>query len=94
MDELAVTVNIADRPYKLRIERREEELVRNAAKSIEEQMKHYANHFEYKDKQDLLAMVALQFTTSNIEKENELNFRNQEMLKKLLEIDAALSKKV
>ena len=91
MDELSITVVIADRPYKLTISREEEEPVRNAAKAIDEQIKKYASYFEYKDKQDLLAMVALQFSTSSIDFENQLRYQNDEMLKKLTEIDEVLT---
>ncbi len=91
MDELSVTVVIADRPYKLTIERREEETVRAAAKAIEEQMKSYASHFQFKDKQDLLAMVALQFSTSAIDLDNRIKFSEKGLLLKLEEINGLLA---
>lgn len=91
MDELSVTVVIADRPYKLTIERREEETVRAAAKAIEEQMKNYASHFQFKDKQDLLAMVALQFSTSAIDLDNRIKFSEKGLLLKLEEINGLLA---
>ncbi|PKO95247.1 MAG: cell division protein ZapA [Bacteroidetes bacterium HGW-Bacteroidetes-9] len=91
MDELSVTVVIADRPYKLTIERREEETVRAAAKAIEEQMKNYASHFQFKDKQDLLAMVALQFSTSSIDLDNRIKFSEKGLLLKLDEINGLLA---
>ena len=56
-----ISVIIADRPYRLRVGSEEEEIiVREAAKVINTKMKEYGSHFAYKDKQDLLAMVALQ----------------------------------
>lgn len=91
MDELSITVVIADRPYKLKVKRNEEEGVRKAAKSIEEQIQNYASYFEFKDKQDLLAMVALQFAASSIEYEGQLRYRDNEMLDKLAEIDQVLT---
>lgn len=91
MDELSITVIIADRTYKLKIERKEEETVRAAAKAIDEQMKNYANHFQYKDKQDLLAMVALQFSTSTIDLDNQINFSEKGLLLKLEEINGLLA---
>lgn len=91
MDEISITVIIADRSYKLKIERNEEEALRKAAKVIEEQMEKYANYFQYKDKQDLLAMVALQFSTSTINLEEQLNYRDNEMLDKLNDIDKVLT---
>ncbi len=91
MDELSITVVIADRPYKLKVKRSEEEGVRKAAKNIEEQMQNYASYFEFKDKQDLLAMVALQFAASSIDFEEQLRYRDNEMLGKLAEIDQVLT---
>jgi cell division protein ZapA len=91
MDEISITVVIADRSYKLKIERNEEEVLRKAAKVIEEQMEKYASYFQYKDKQDLLAMVALQYSTSSINLEEQLNYRDNEMLDKLNDIDKVLT---
>jgi cell division protein ZapA len=91
MDEISITVVIADRSYKLKIERNEEEVLRKAAKVIEEQMEKYASYFQYKDKQDLLAMVALQYSTSSINLEEQLNYRDNEMLDKLNDIDEVLT---
>lgn len=91
MDELSITVVIADRPYKLKVDRSEEEGLRKAAKAIGEQIEKYASYFEYKDKQDLLAMVALQFSASTIDLEDQLRFRDNEMLDKLAEIDKVLT---
>jgi cell division protein ZapA len=91
MDELSITVVIADRPYKLKIARSEEEGLRKATKAIEDQIENYAKYFQYKDKQDLLAMVALQFSVSAHSLEDQLKYRDNEMLDKLAEIDKVLS---
>lgn len=91
MDELSITVVIADRPYKLKVNRNEEEGLRKAAKVIEEQMEKYASYFQFKDKQDLLAMVALQFSASSIDLEEQIRYRDNEMLDKLAEIDKVLT---
>ncbi len=71
MDELSITVTIADRIYRLTIDKTEEEIVRKAARQIEERMREYAKTYAYKDKQDLLAMAALQFTTALLNKDTE-----------------------
>ena len=57
MEELTITVNIADRPYRLKIKREEEEIIRKAVKEIEHRIKEYSEHFAFNDKQDLMAMV-------------------------------------
>lgn len=91
MNELSITVVIADRPYKLKVDRSEEEGLRRAAKVIEEQIEKYASSFQFKDKQDLLAMVALQFSASTIELEEQVRYRDNEMLDNLAEIDKVLT---
>ena len=61
MEKQAITVIIAGRPYRLTINKKDEEIVRNAAKLIETRMNVYSNNYAYKDQQDLLAMASLQF---------------------------------
>lgn len=68
MEKLKINVTIADRTYPLYVGREEEEGIREAVKRINEQVTKYAEHIAYKDKQDLLAMVALQFTSDLIKK--------------------------
>ncbi len=92
MNELTVTVMIAGRPYRLTIDHRDEELVRNAAKLIETRMKEYANGYAFKDQQDLLAMVALQLATSTITFEDAASFRDNQLGGKLAEFDHLLTK--
>lgn len=67
MDELVITVNIADRPYRLTIARNEEEQIREACKLINDRIKKYAELYAFKDKQDLLAMSVLQFATEFVQ---------------------------
>ena len=83
MEEQSITVTIADRPYKLTVKREDEEIFREATKSINERLKSYAVNFAYKDKQDLLAMVALQYTTNALRNERVLAFRDKELVEKL-----------
>ena len=71
--------------------REQEEIVRNAANRVNRAIKDYAHSFEFKDQQDLLAMVALQSTVGSIQLEMEKDFREKEMEKKLVEIDEVLS---
>ena len=63
MSELSIKVNIAGRIYPLTIKRSEEQAVRKAAKEIEENIKKLQDNYAVKDKQDLLAMTALQIST-------------------------------
>ena len=60
---LSVKVSIANRSYPLRVSKEEEEKVVKAAQSINQRMKEFEENFAVKDKQDLLAMCALQFAS-------------------------------
>ena len=91
MSTFSITVNIADRPYKLKIDMEEEEVIRKAVKSINEKMKAYAESYAYKDKQDLLAMVALHFAITGDASEKEAKFVSEQLHESLLEIDSILS---
>jgi cell division protein ZapA (FtsZ GTPase activity inhibitor) len=90
MKELSISITVADRPYKLVIDDAHEELFRNAAKLIDKRIKDYSSSYAYKDKQDLLAMVALEYTTSYLQNERTTTERENEMAGKLSAIDKAL----
>ena len=90
MSELSISITIADRPYKLAIDSGHEELFRRSAKLIDKKIKEYSSNYAYKDKQDLLAMVALEFTTNFLENEIEASESKQELDDRLIGIDKAL----
>jgi cell division protein ZapA len=72
MEELTITVNIAERPYRLKIKREEEEVIRKAVKEIEQRIKEYSEHFAFNDKQDLMAMVLLHYASTAQKLESDL----------------------
>ena len=63
---LSVKVSIANRSYPLRVSKEEEDKVLSAAQSINQRMKEFEENFAVKDKQDLLAMCALQFASESM----------------------------
>ena len=89
--DLNIKVDIGGRPYTLTIGRSEEELVRKAANDVNRTINKYSKDFEYKDMQDLYAMVSLQYASSLMHIENEKSFRDKEMKDKLMEIDTELT---
>jgi cell division protein ZapA (FtsZ GTPase activity inhibitor) len=91
MPALTVTVTIADRPYRLKIKSEEEEAVRKAVKVINEKIKAYAEAYAYKDKQDLLAMVVLQFATYALNYEEGSKVNDSQVIDKLNELDKILT---
>ena len=60
-DKLKIKFSIADRVYPLTIDPSQEEGLRKAAKNIEAMIKQFEQSYSVRDKQDVLAMCALQF---------------------------------
>ena len=59
MENVSVTVNILERPYKLSVAHEAEPYLRQAASLIDSQARLFRKQYGDRDKQDLLAMVAL-----------------------------------
>jgi cell division protein ZapA len=92
MDEkINIRVVIAERPYKMAVAREQEEYVRKATKLVNNTIESYSKAFNYKDHQDLFAMVALQNTTKTVRLEAERSFKDKEMEAKLRELDEILT---
>ncbi len=70
-DRLSIRVNVADRYYPLKIERKDEEKIRKAARMINEKVLQYKQRYTDKDVQDFLAMAALQFVIKVIDSEKK-----------------------
>lgn len=87
-DKLSIKVNLVDRYYPLKIERKDEERIRKAAKLINERVLQYKQRYTDKDTQDFLAMAALQFVIKNLEVEEIAN--DQPIFDKLAEINSEL----
>ena len=87
MDEkLAIKVQIAERFYPLKIDRRDEEKIRKAAKTINDRLLQYKQKYTDKDPQDFLAMAALQFVIQLLDCESKQNLVSlEEDLKSLSE---------
>ena len=68
-NQLKIKLSIADRVYPLTIHPDQEEGLRKAAKKIESMIKKFENSYAVRDKQDVLAMSALQFA-AQVEQKN------------------------
>ncbi len=73
MGEISIKINIADRVYPLKINMEEEEIVRRAAKLINDRIKEFQENYAVKDKQDLLAMCVLHYATLSMKTEKMVN---------------------
>lgn len=68
-ERLKIKLSIADRVYPLTIKPEQEEGLRKAAKEIDGMIKKFEQSYAVRDKQDVLAMCALQFASKSIQGE-------------------------
>ena len=61
--KLKIKLSIADRVYPLTVETTQEEGLRSASKKIDAMIKQFEENYAVRDKQDVLAMCALQFAS-------------------------------
>jgi len=62
-EKLKIKVSIADRVYPMTVFPEQEEGLRLAAQKINKIIKHYEDNYAVRDKQDVLAMSAIQFAS-------------------------------
>tara|TARA_B100001027_G_C16017469_1_gene219616 strand:- start:72 stop:356 length:285 start_codon:yes stop_codon:yes gene_type:complete len=79
-----IKLTIANRIYPLNVPSEQEEGLRAASKKIEIMIKHYEENYAVKDKQDVLAMCALQLATQN-EQENMFEEKNSNLVEQRIE---------
>jgi cell division protein ZapA (FtsZ GTPase activity inhibitor) len=98
MDEsLKIKVTIAGRVYPIKVNSaNEEEGMRKAAKKINDLVTKFEKNYSVSDKQDVLAMCALQFASlveiNTITKENDLNEATEKINNLSVLIDEHLKK--
>lgn len=83
-NSLKIKLSIADRVYPLTIDPEQEEGLRKATKKIEEMIKRFEKSYAVRDKQDVLAMCALQFATQ-VEQKGIDKVNDQEHIEEKLE---------
>lgn len=90
MKEQHISVIIADRPYRLKVgSEQEEHNCRIAKELINNKMKDYAQQFAFRDKQDLLAMVALQLAVDVVKADDQSQF-HENLQQKLSDMENLL----
>ncbi len=72
-EKLKIKLSIADRVYPLTINPEQEEGLRKAAKKIDAMIKQFEQSYAVRDKQDVLAMCALQFAAQVEQKSIDKN---------------------
>ena len=91
MGEISIKINIADRVYPLKVNMEEEEIIRRAAKLINDRIKEYQENYAVRDKQDLLSMCVLHYATSSLKADKKVTVEDTEITEKVYHLDYLLS---
>ena len=82
-EKLKIKISIADRIYPLTVDVSQEEGLRSASKKIDIMMKEFEQNYAVRDKQDVLAMCALQFASLVEQKQIDKSSIEEETVLKL-----------
>jgi cell division protein ZapA len=91
MSKISIKVSIAGREYPLTVRPEERDNVMRAAEMVNRKLEEYSSSYAVSDKQDLLAMCALQFSTQYINAENESQLFSQDLSERIVEIEQFVS---
>ena len=91
MEKLKIKLSIADRVYPLTVDLSQEEGLRSASKKIEVMIKQFEENYAVRDKQDVLAMCALQFASQVEQKQIDTDTNSEETLLRLKKIKDLLA---
>ena len=93
-EPLKIKLSIADRVYPLTINPSQEEGLRLASKKIEEMIKKFEQSYAVRDKQDVLAMCALQFAAQVEQKQIDNSSDTQETEERLNALNRVLQEQL
>jgi len=89
-EKLKIKVSIADRVYPMTVLPEQEESLRLAAQKINNVIKHFEDNYAVRDKQDVLAMSALQFASKIEQMHIKEDDTNEEIEKRLVDLNEKL----
>jgi cell division protein ZapA len=89
-EKLKIKLSIANRVYPLTIDPKQEEGLRKAALEIDAMIKQFEQSYSVRDKQDVLAMCALQFASQTEQKTIDKESLNEVVEQKLEALDQLL----
>lgn len=89
-EKLKIKISIADRVYPLTVDASQEEGLRSASKKIDMMIKQFEENYAVRDKQDVLAMCALQFASQVEQKQIDNAMNGSETIDRLQKINAVL----
>ncbi|MFY8187267.1 MAG: cell division protein ZapA [Flavobacterium sp.] len=90
-EKLKIKISIADRVYPLTVDYNQEEGLRAASKKIDQMIKQFEESYAVRDKQDVLAMCALQFASQVEQKQIDKSEDYNESLERLEKINEVLA---
>lgn len=90
-EKLNIKISIADRVYPLTVESSQEEALRSASKKIDKMIQQFEQSYAVRDKQDVLAMCALQFASQTEQKKIDTSEDQVNAMKRLQSLDNKLS---
>jgi len=93
-EPLKIKISVADRVYPLTINPSQEEGLRLASKRIEEMIKKFEQNYAVRDKQDVLAMCALQFAAQVEQKEIDKSSDTEETFNRLSALERLLQEQL
>lgn len=88
---IPINVVVADRTYRLKVEPKDEEMIRKTAKLINDKVLEFKNKFAGKDTQDYVSMVLLWFATEQTKSTSDI-IQQQETASKLASLETQLDK--
>lgn len=95
-DKLRIKISVADRVYPLTVDPQQEEGLRSASRKIDVMIKQFEENYAVRDKQDVLAMCALQFAAQVEQKQIDKSADFEEAISRLEKmnerIDSLLSR--
>jgi cell division protein ZapA len=91
-EKLKIKISIADRVYPLTVESSQEEGLRSASKKIDVTIKQFEQNYAVRDKQDVLAMCALQFASQVEQKQIDTSQDYEDAFERLKKLDDKLSR--
>ena len=88
---IPATITIADRSYRIKLDAKDEEVVRKTVKTINDKIIEFKTMFAGKDMQDFIAMVLIWFATEQT-KSGGHNFELKETVSRLLQMEELIDK--
>ncbi|ABQ03159.1 MULTISPECIES: cell division protein ZapA [Flavobacterium] len=88
--KLRIKISIADRVYPLTVEPAQEEGLRSASKKIDAMIKQFEESYAVRDKQDVLAMCALQFASQVEQKQIDNAIDGEETIERIKRLNSLL----